>query len=117
MASHIEREHQPRESKPNHNENVNNEILLPEKQKQDKNHSDPYENHRNVLIGSSNVGKTYCLSKTLEKIGNKRTIYIKTRSPKQYQNFEASTEIKSIDKYKGSVVSLTICFVLETVFK
>ena len=60
-----------------------------------------YENHRNVFIGPSNVGKTYYMLKVLEKIGNKRPIHIITRSPNQYPNYKTSTEIKSINKYTG----------------
>ena len=30
-----------------------------------------YENHRHVVIGPSNVGKTYYMLKVLEKIGDK----------------------------------------------
>ena len=63
-----------------------------------------YENHRYVIIGPSNVGKTYYMLKVLEKIGNQRPIHIITRSPNQYPNFKTSNEIKPINKYKGSVV-------------
>ena len=63
-----------------------------------------FENHRHVIIGPSNVGKTYYMLKVLEKIGNKRPIHIITRSPNQYPNYKSSTEIKPINKYKGSVV-------------
>ena len=42
--------------------------------------------------------------KILEKIGNKRPTHIITRSPNQYRNYKTNTEIKPIDKYKGSVV-------------
>ena len=45
-----------------------------------------YENHRYVVIGPSNVGKTYYMLKVVEKIGNKRPIHIITRSPNQYPN-------------------------------
>ena len=62
------------------------------------------ENHRHVVIGPSNVGKTYYMLKVLEKIGNKRPIHIITRSSKQYANYKTSTEIKPINKYKGSIV-------------
>ena len=62
------------------------------------------ENHRHVIIGPSNVGKTFYMLKVLEKIGNKRPIHIITRSPNQYPNYKTSTEIKPINKYKGSVV-------------
>ena len=63
-----------------------------------------YENHRHVVIGPSNVGKTFYMLKVLEKIGNKRPIHIITRSPNQYPNYKTSNEIKPINKYKGSVV-------------
>ena len=63
-----------------------------------------YENHRHVIIGPSNVGKTYYMLKILEKIDNKRPINIITRSPNQYPNYKTSTDIKPINKYKGSVV-------------
>ena len=63
-----------------------------------------FENHACVVIGPRNVGKTYYMLKLLEKIGNKRSIHIITRSPNQYPNYKTSTEIKSINKYKGSVV-------------
>ena len=63
-----------------------------------------YENHRHVVIGQSNVGKTYYMLKILEKIDNKRPIHIITRSPNQYPNYKTSNEIKPINKYKGSVV-------------
>ena len=72
-------------------ENVNNDVSS-------------YENHRHVVIGPSNVGKTYYMLKVLEKIGNKRPINIITRSPNQYPNYKTSNEIKPINKYKGSVV-------------
>ena len=94
LTSHIEREHPPKSnlSKPNNN---NNTII--------KNDS-TLENHRHVIIGPSNVGKTYYMLKILEKIGNKRPIHIITRSPNQYPNHKTSNEIKPINKYKGSVV-------------
>ena len=63
-----------------------------------------YENHRHVVIGPSNVGKTYYMLKVLENLGNKRPIHIITRSPNQYPNYKTNTEIKPINKYKGSVV-------------
>ena len=72
-------------------ENVNNNLST-------------YENRANVIIGPRNVGKTYYMLKVLEKIGNKRPIHIITRSPNQYPNHKTSTEIKPINKYKGSVV-------------
>ena len=40
-----------------------------------------YENNRHVVIGPSNVGKTYYMLKILEKIDNKRPIHIIFRSP------------------------------------
>ena len=63
-----------------------------------------FENHRQVIIGPSNVGKTYYMLNVLERIGNKRPIHIITRSPNQYPNYKTSNEIKPINKYKGSVV-------------
>ena len=63
-----------------------------------------YENHRHVVIGPSNVGKTYYMIKILEKIGNKRPIHKITRSANQYPTYKTSTEIKPINKYKGSIV-------------
>ena len=71
-------------------ENVNNKVS-------------EFENHRHVVIGPSNVGKTYYMLKVLEKIGNKRPIHIITRSPNQYPNYKTSNEIKPINKYKGSI--------------
>ena len=62
------------------------------------------ENHRHVIIGPSNVGKTFYMLQVLEKIGNQRPIHIITRSPNQYPNYKTSNEIKPINKYKGSVV-------------
>ena len=59
------------------------------------------ENHLHVVIGPSNVGKTFYMLKILEKIGNKRPIHIITRSPNQYPHYKTSNEIKSINKYKG----------------
>ena len=63
-----------------------------------------FENHRHVVIGPSNVGKTYYMLKVLEKISNKRPIHIITRSLNQYPNYKTSIEIKPINKYKESVV-------------
>ena len=63
-----------------------------------------FENHRHVVIGPSNVGKTNYMLKVLEKIGNKRPNNIITRSPNQYPNYKASTEVKPINKKKRSVV-------------
>ena len=64
-----------------------------------------YENNRRVIIGPSNVVKTFYMLKVLEKIGNKGPIHIITRSPNQYSNYKTCTEIRPINKYKGSVVS------------
>ena len=68
------------------------------------NDTSTYENHRHVVIGPSNVGKTYYMLKVLEKIDNQRPIHIITRSPNQYPNYKTNNEIKPINKYKGSVV-------------
>ena len=62
------------------------------------------ENHRHVIIGPSNVGETYYMLKILEKMDNKRPIHIINRSPNQYPNYKTSTDIKPINKYKGSIV-------------
>ena len=76
-----------------------------EKPKIDKiNNVSTYENRANVIIGPRNVGKTFYMVKILEKIGNQRPIHIITRSPNQYPNYKTSTDIKPINKYKGSVV-------------
>ena len=77
-----------------------------EKPKIDKlnNNVSTYENHRHVVIGPGNVGKTYYMLKVLEKIDNKRPIHIITRSPNQYRDYKTNNEIKPINKYKGSVV-------------
>ena len=63
-----------------------------------------FENQRHIIIGPSNVGKTYYMLKVLETIGNKRPIHIITRSPNQHPNYKTTTDIKPINKYKGSVV-------------
>ena len=42
--------------------------------------------------------------KILEKRDNKRPIHIITGSPNHYPNYKTSTEIKPLNKYKGSVV-------------
>ena len=76
-----------------------------------------YENHRYVVIGPSNVGKTYYMLKILEKIDNKRPIHIINRSPNQYPNYKTSKEIKQINKCKGSLVIFMIRWELETVLK
>ena len=97
MITHVEREHhhQSSESKPN-NTTIKTEI---------NNINDLTSDfHRHIIIGPSNVGKTYYMLKVLENIGDKRPIHIITRSPDQYPNYKTSTEIKPINKYKGSVV-------------
>ena len=68
-------------------DNVNNKFNIPQKQKHNKNPNDlTLENHRHVVIGPSNVSKTYYMLKILENIGNKRPIRILNRSPNQYPN-------------------------------
>ena len=74
-------------------DNVNNNINVP-----------THENDACVVIGPTNVGKTYYMLKILEKTINKRPIHIITRSPNQYPNYKTNTEIKPLNKYKGSVV-------------
>ena len=93
----------------NENRRKNNNTLTPniENVKNNNNNNDivsTYENHRHVIIGPSNVGKTYYMLKVLEKIGEQRPIHLITRSPNQYPNYKTSNEIKPINKYKGSVV-------------
>ena len=96
----------------NKNKRKNNIITLPPNKnignvnKNKDNNPDvlTYENHRHVVIGPSNVGKTYYMLKILEKIGNQRPIHIITRSPNQYPIYKTNNEIKPINKYKGSVV-------------
>ena len=63
-----------------------------------------FENHAYVVIGPRNVGKIFYMVRVLEKIGNKTLIHKITRSPNQYPNYKTSTEIKPINKNKGSVV-------------
>ena len=103
LRTHIEREHQPSESKPRIN-NVHKNTILPEKQKQDNNtRVSIYEKHAFVVIGPINVGKTYYMLKMLKKIGHQRQIHIIVRSPNQYPYYKTSNETKPINKYKGSV--------------
>ena len=55
-------------------ENVNNKkpkIII---NKDNNPNVSTYENHRHVVIGPSNLGKTYYMHKIVEKIGNKRPI-------------------------------------------
>ena len=77
----------------NNNNNNNNDDIVSK-----------FENHRHVIIGPSNVGKTFYMLKVLEKTGDKRPIHIITQSSNQYPNYKTSTKIKPIHKYKGSVV-------------
>ena len=82
-------------------------VTTPQQPKIDKiknNNVSTFENHAYVVIGPRNVGKTFCMLKVLEKIGNKRPIHIITRSPNQNPNYKTSIEIKPTNKYKGSVV-------------
>ena len=50
-------------------DNVNNKNILPQKQKHNDNNPNvsTYGNHRHVVIGPSNVGKTYYMLKILAK--------------------------------------------------
>ena len=68
LTSHIERGHQPNVLKnllitkitPKSKTLKNNKIIVREKQKHSNNPNvSTLENHRHVIIGSSNVGKTY----------------------------------------------------------
>ena len=63
-----------------------------------------YENHVDDVIGPRNVGKTFYMLKVLEKRDNQRPTHIISRSLNQHPNYKTSTEIKPINKYKGSVV-------------
>ena len=95
------REHQSSEPKVDNK----NTTILPEITKQCQQPNIPtYETHAHVVIGPRNVGKTYNMLKALEKIGNKRPIFIISRSPNQYPDYKTSTEIKPMNKYKRSVV-------------
>ena len=86
------------------NDNVNNKIILPEKQKHNNNNVSTFENHAYVVIEPRDVGKTFYMLEVLQKIGNKRPIHVITRSPIQYPNYKTNTENKPINKYKGAVV-------------
>ena len=93
----------------NRRKNNNNTIIQKQQTKIVKiNDNNPnvstFENLAYVIVGPRNVGKTYYILKLLEKIGNKRPIHIRTRSPNQYPNYKTSKEIKPINKYQGSVV-------------
>ena len=100
LANHIEREHHPFES------NVDNKnTILPEITKHCQQPNIPtYENHAYVVIGPRNVSKTFYKLKVLEKMGNQRPIIFLNRPPNQYLNYKTSTEIKPINKNKGSIV-------------
>ena len=98
-----------------HNENKKNNIstmteneidTTPQQTKINKinNNVSTFENYACVVNGPRNVGKTYHILKILEKIGEKRPIHIKTRLPNQYPKYKTCTEIKPMNKYKGSVV-------------
>ena len=89
-------------------ENVNNDnkVILAGKQKEDNSPNDStFENHAYAVIGPGNVGKKYYMLEVLEKIVNKRSITIITRSPNQYANYKTTADIKPINKYNGSVIS------------
>ena len=57
-----------------------------------------------LLSALETSAKPSTCSKYLKKIGNKRPIYIITRSPNQYPNYKTSTETKPTNKNSGSVV-------------
>ena len=84
-----------------------NEIVttpqLPKIKKINNNNVSKFENCAKVLIGPRNVRKTQYMLEIIEKLGNKRPIHIKARSPIQYPNYKTSTEIKPINKNKGAV--------------
>ena len=81
-----------------------NNIEKPKIDKFNNNNVSTFENCANVVIGPTNVGKTYYILKVLEKKDNKRPINIITRSPNQNPNYKTSNEIKPTNKNKGSVV-------------
>ena len=116
LKSHIEREHRLTETQPNmletttissNNKRRKNGTCSPQHQPK-TDYSNPsvsaYENHRNVIEGPGNVGKTYYELKLLEKVNNKRPIHLITRSPNQNLDYKTSFNIKQKDKHKGSVV-------------
>ena len=81
---------------------INRKLLI---EKNDNNPSfTAYENHRHVVTGPSNIGKTYYMLKILEKIGNKRPNRIITRPPNQYPHHKTTIVIRPIEK-KESVVT------------
>ena len=85
----------------------NNVVTIPQQPKIDKinnNNVSTFEKHACVVIAPRNVGKTYYMLKILEKTGNQRPNIIITRFPNQHPNYKTNTEIKPINKYKGSVV-------------
>ena len=100
--------HSESRRKNNNNTITENEIdTTPQQPKIDKNINNnvsKFENRSKIIIGPRNVGKTYYMLKILERIGNKRPIHMITRSPNQYPNYKTSTDIKPINKYKGSIV-------------
>ena len=88
----------------NKNKRKNNFNTLPPNKNNTSYQQPDIENHRHVIIGPSNVDKTYYMLKVLEKIGCQRSVHIITRSPNQNPNYKTSNENKPINKYKGSVV-------------
>ena len=86
-------------------DNVNNEIFTPRKQKHENN---PIIQHMKVMpifvLVHETLAEKYCMWKTLDKIVNKRPIFLINRSPNQNPVYKTSNEIKPINKYKGSVV-------------
>ena len=97
--------HNEKGRKNNNNTITENEIVTtPQQPKINNNNVSTYENHAYVVIGPRNVGKTYYMLKIFEKIGNRKPNHIITRSLNQYPNYKTSTEIKPINKHKGSIV-------------
>ena len=89
----------------NNNTITENEIVTtPQQPKINNNNVSTYENHAYVVLGPRNLGKTFYMLKLLEKTGNKKPFHEITRSLNQYPNYKLSTEIKPINKYKGSIV-------------
>ena len=68
----------------------NDNIIVPEKPNNNNAGVSAYQNHRSVIIGPSNSGKTYYMLK--KNIGTKRPIHILTRSTNQHSNYKTSIE-------------------------
>ena len=112
LNSHIEREHQPTETQPivlekptmfvntnrRKNTSIEKDTFTSHYQPKNVNNINnnnkttvsAYENRCHVIIGASNVGKTYYMIQILEKINNKGPIHKINRSPNYYPNYKTS---------------------------